>query len=95
MTQSDINSVLEQLRKHYSGTLDENISTLKSISKLLGDIIDGVANARVEIPSWKKFSTRDFRENYCHYSGEPSNGQTTFAKPILRKNLDKAKEAYI
>lgn len=33
-------------------------------------------------------------ENFCHYSGEPSNGETSFAKPILRKNWRKAKERH-
>lgn len=44
--------------------------------------------------SWKKFSNKDYPEKYCHYSGEPSNGETTFAKPILKKNWKKAKEDF-
>lgn len=39
---------------------------------------------------WKQFGNPDFPEKYCHYSGEPSNGETTFDKPILRKNWKKA-----
>lgn len=42
--------------------------------------------------SWLKFKNKDYPEKYCHYSGEPSNGETTFSKPILKKNWQKAKE---
>ncbi len=41
--------------------------------------------------SWVQFSNEDYPEKFCHYSGEPSNGETTFSKPILRKNWSKAK----
>lgn len=41
--------------------------------------------------SWAKYKNKDFEEKFCHYSGEPSNGETTFSKPILRKNWNKAK----
>lgn len=44
--------------------------------------------------SWSKFSNQDYPEKYCHFSGEPSNGETTFAKPILKKNWQKAKEVH-
>ncbi|RKS53796.1 hypothetical protein BC962_2053 [Gillisia mitskevichiae] len=39
---------------------------------------------------WSKYGDLDYQEKYCHYSGEPSSGGTTFAKPILRKNWKKA-----
>ncbi len=44
--------------------------------------------------SWSKFSNQDYPEKYCHFSGEASNGETSFSKPILRKNWNKAKEAH-
>lgn len=44
--------------------------------------------------NWSKFSNEDYEENFCHFSGEASLGETSFAKPILRKNWKKAKEAY-
>jgi PLD-like domain len=44
--------------------------------------------------SWKKFSNNEYPEKYCHFSGEPSNGETSFSKPILRKNWTKAKETH-
>jgi len=43
--------------------------------------------------NWKKFSNKDYHEKYCHFSGEKSNGETTFAKPILRKNWENAMKA--
>lgn len=36
--------------------------------------------------SWVHFKNGNYPEKYCHYSGEVSNGETSFAKPILRKN---------
>lgn len=42
--------------------------------------------------SWLKFKNENYKENYCHFSGEKSNGETTFAKPILRKNWKKSME---
>jgi PLD-like domain len=44
--------------------------------------------------SWKKFSNNEYPEKFCHFSGEPSNGETSFSKPILRKNWTKAKEIH-
>jgi RNA polymerase-binding transcription factor DksA len=39
---------------------------------------------------WSKYEDDKYEEKYCHYSGEPSKGETTVAKPILRKNWKKA-----
>jgi hypothetical protein len=44
--------------------------------------------------SWKKYEDKNYSEKYCHFSGEPSNGQTSFSKPILQKNWRKAKETF-
>lgn len=41
--------------------------------------------------SWEKFKNKEYPEKFCHYSGEPSNGDTSVGKPILRKNWSKAK----
>jgi tRNA splicing endonuclease len=41
--------------------------------------------------SWNKFKDKTYSEKYCHFSGEKSNGETTFAKPILKKNWSKTK----
>lgn len=44
--------------------------------------------------SWNKFGDPNFKEKFCHFSGEPSNGETSVAKPILYKNWKKAKEVH-
>ncbi len=44
--------------------------------------------------SWSKYSDPDYAEKFCHFSGEPSNGETSVSKPILKKNWKKAKEIY-
>lgn len=44
--------------------------------------------------SWNKFGDPNFAEKFCHFSGEPSNGETSVAKPILYKNWKKAKEVH-
>lgn len=36
--------------------------------------------------SWNKYGDKDYPEKYCHFSGEQSNGETSVAKPILKKN---------
>jgi hypothetical protein len=41
--------------------------------------------------TWRKFGDPDYVESYCHYSGEPSNGETSMARPILKRNWNKAK----
>jgi hypothetical protein len=42
--------------------------------------------------SWVKYEDDEYPEKYCHYSGEPSNGETSFSRPILKKHWNKAKE---
>lgn len=44
--------------------------------------------------SWNRFKNPEFKEKYCHFSGEESNGQTSFSRPILKKNWTKAKNAH-
>jgi phosphatidylserine/phosphatidylglycerophosphate/cardiolipin synthase-like enzyme len=44
--------------------------------------------------SWSKYSDANYSEKYCHFSGEPSNGETSAGKPILKKNWTKAKEIH-
>ena len=43
---------------------------------------------------WNEWGDPDYPEKYCHFSGEPSNGETCVNKPILYKNWNKAKEAF-
>ncbi len=44
--------------------------------------------------SWSKYNNPNFPEKFCHFSGEPSNKETSLANPILSKNLKKAQEAF-
>ncbi|MBP6813161.1 MAG: phospholipase D family protein [Saprospiraceae bacterium] len=44
--------------------------------------------------SWNQFGDPNYPEKYCHFSGEPSNGETCVTKPILYKNWKKAKEVH-
>jgi len=44
--------------------------------------------------SWNKYSDPDYAEKFCHFSGEPSHGETSVGKPILKKNWKKAKEKF-
>lgn len=39
---------------------------------------------------WNQFQDVDYGEAYCHYSGDKSFGETSFARPILRKHWKKA-----
>jgi hypothetical protein len=43
---------------------------------------------------WNESGDIDHPEKYCHFSGEPSNGETNAGKPILKKNWKKAKEIH-
>lgn len=44
--------------------------------------------------SWSKYGDPDYAEKFCHFSGEPSHGETSISKPILKKNWKKAKELF-
>lgn len=43
---------------------------------------------------WNQFGDPEFPEKFCHFSGEPSNGETSVSRPILKKNWKKAKEIF-
>lgn len=42
--------------------------------------------------SWSKFGDESYAEKFCHYSGEPSNGETSVKRPILHKNWKQAQK---
>ena len=44
--------------------------------------------------SWNKYGDKTYPEKFCHFSGEHSNGETSFERPILNKNWKKAKELH-
>ncbi|MDI1233467.1 MAG: phospholipase D-like domain-containing protein [bacterium] len=41
---------------------------------------------KIAYDEWSWWSNGDYEESFCHYSGEPSNGQTSFNHPVLYKN---------
>lgn len=43
---------------------------------------------------WREFRNPNYPEKYCHFSGEPSNGETCLSKPVLNKNWRQAKETF-
>ena len=44
---------------------------------------------------WKKQDKgKNWPERYCHFSGEDSDGETSFKRPVLHKNWDSAKETH-
>lgn len=42
--------------------------------------------------SWNKYGDLNYPEKFCHFSGDPSNGETSMSKPILKKYWQKAQE---
>lgn len=42
--------------------------------------------------SWEQFGDGTYPEAYCHFSGEACAGETSYDRPILRKNWRKAKK---
>lgn len=44
--------------------------------------------------TWNNFQDYGYPEQYCHFSGEPSNGETSFGRPILRKNWNEARKLF-
>jgi len=43
---------------------------------------------------WNEYGDPDYPEKFCHFSGEPSNGDTSVNRPILNKNWKRAKEIF-
>lgn len=43
---------------------------------------------------WNEYANDLYPENFCHFSGESSNGQTSVSQPILKKNWKAAKERF-
>lgn len=43
---------------------------------------------------WNEYGDENYPEKFCHFTGEPSNGETSVKQPILKKNWKKAKELH-
>jgi len=48
--------------------------------------------SKMAFDSWSQYGNEVYPEKYCHFSGEKSNGETSFSKPVLRKHYQKAIE---
>jgi phosphatidylserine/phosphatidylglycerophosphate/cardiolipin synthase-like enzyme len=46
------------------------------------------------LKSWNKYKDPTYKEKYCHFTGEPSFGETSVEFPIMKKNWKKAKEMH-
>ncbi len=44
--------------------------------------------------TWSSFGDENYPENFCHFSGEPSNGETNYGRPILKKYWKKAQDVH-
>jgi phosphatidylserine/phosphatidylglycerophosphate/cardiolipin synthase-like enzyme len=55
------------------------------------DIQKPLSNQAYQI--WSQFGDPDYPEKFCHFSGEPSNGETSVRRPILSKNWRQAMES--
>jgi len=44
--------------------------------------------------SWNRTKNLEFKEKFCHYSGEKSGGSNSFSKPILSKHWNAAKKKH-
>jgi len=94
---------VEKLKNDPTKQSSPKVETKKSNDKQTGYCI----RTGVEIPfnvdkpmsydaykSWSKFGDTEYPEKFCHFSGEPSNGETSVSKPILKKNWKKAKDIF-
>ncbi len=43
---------------------------------------------------WSEWEDEEYPEDYCHYSGEESDGETCFTKPILKEYWKEAKKIH-
>ncbi len=43
---------------------------------------------------WSEYSDPDYKEKFCHFSGEASYGETSVNRPILKKYWKKAQEIH-
>ncbi|HEY5746980.1 MAG TPA: phospholipase D family protein [Chryseolinea sp.] len=43
---------------------------------------------------WSKYGNENYPEKYCHFSGEPSNKETSKAKPVLQRYWQRAKDIH-
>lgn len=44
--------------------------------------------------SWQRYANEEYKEKFCHFSGEKSDNETSFKSPILKKNWRAAKNKF-
>ena len=44
--------------------------------------------------SWSQWNDGFYKEKYCHFSGESSNGETSMFKPVLERHWDAARKEF-
>jgi phosphatidylserine/phosphatidylglycerophosphate/cardiolipin synthase-like enzyme len=100
-----INSTSEKFE--FSASQDEpsNSKTMKPVAKAIDTgycIRTGVPIPfDIEKPfsyeaykKWSEYSNPDYQEKFCHFSGEVSNGETSFSQPIMKKHWKEAKKKF-
>ncbi len=81
---------LSQLSKYLDELIQQIINSIKP-NKVGYCIRDGIRipfNTKHPLcdrafKSWNKFKNYDYEESYCHKTGKPSNGKTSFRNPVL------------
>lgn len=53
MTLPELEKLINDFRKHYDGTLEENRDSLRDLIKTLAGLVEVVGDAKIQIPSWK------------------------------------------
>jgi phosphatidylserine/phosphatidylglycerophosphate/cardiolipin synthase-like enzyme len=43
---------------------------------------------------WSQYGDANYPEKFCHFTGEPSHGETSVSRPIMKKNWKKAQEVH-
>jgi len=92
---------LTSVQNHYQQKLQHKVVARKNINEGFCIRCDDNIKFDVEKPlcrecyeEWSEWEDDEYPESYCHFSGEDSDGETSFAKPILKKNWKKAKEVF-
>lgn len=103
---SEVNRILRQAEKVSNSrpfTVDKNVKPYKKVEQHYGYCIrTGVQiNFNPEQPmcykafnSWAQFSDGDYQERFCHYTGDRSDGETSYNRPILKKYWNEAKKKF-
>ena len=82
--------------KQEKKAIHKEINTSKKIGYCIrtGEVIEyniKMPFSQKAFKNWEKFENEEYPEKHCHYSGEKSNGKTSFSKPILKKNWKMSK----